>query len=133
VKLRRTTMALAKVVRPGSSDLATAAGTSVQQAAAGKRLSRVLVDVTSIALPAVAAARTKRSRRKDVRYESEPVEVVEDARFVLGLAALAVVVFDAKKNAGAGLTSEIPHVVGVQHMAEVQVSRRGGRETRESR
>ena len=122
-----------RVFRPGGRDLATAARTSVQQTTVGQRPSRCFVDVMAIALAAVAAAGPKRACRIDIRHEPEPVEVFEDRRFVLGLAALAVVVFDAKKNPGARSAGEIPDVVGIQDVAEVQISRRCGRETREAR
>ena len=130
-----TRAGIPELVRDGQTedrDLAAAAGTSVQQSTVGKRPCRRLVDVIAIALAAVAAAGPKRARRKDIRNEPEPVEVFEDRRFVLGPAALAVMVFDAKKNPGSGSAGEIPDVVRIQDVSEVQVSRRRGRETCEA-
>jgi hypothetical protein len=78
----------------------------------------------TIALPAVAAARPKDACRKNVWCESEPVEVVENRRFVLRFAALAVVVFDAEQDLRARSPAHIPHAMGIQDVSEVQVPRR---------
>ena len=71
--------------------------------------------------------------RKDIRRESKPVEIVENRGLVFRPASFAVVVLNAKEDLRPRSASEVPDIVGVEDVSEVQVSRRPGRETRESR
>ena len=134
VKLRRTTIALAEVVRLGSGDLAAAARASVQQATCGKGLQ-----------PRPDRCDADRSAgRRNVPLETSLVGKTSGANpsqsrssriavSILRLASLAVVVFDAKEDPGAGSAGEIPDVMGIEDVTEVQVSRRRGREACEVR
>src|SRR5207248_1393582 len=82
---------------------------------APQRLDRILINRVSLALP--------NDRR--VRDESEPLEVVENRVFVTLAAALTVVILDAQQHATARVgTGSLPHLDRVEHVTEMQVTRR---------
>jgi hypothetical protein len=79
-------------------DLAPGAITTVYESLRCEDVHRLAIDRVAIALAAAAAPRAKAGRGEDVGAIAEPVEIVEDARFVLGTAALAIVILDAQKD-----------------------------------
>jgi hypothetical protein len=60
------------------------------------------------------------SNERAVRYIPEPVQILEDARLVFGTTALSVVILDPQEDAGAGS----PDILGVEHVPQVEPSRR---------
>jgi hypothetical protein len=85
----------------------------------------------AIRLPAGARAGAKGVGRKDIRLESEPVEVLEQRPFVLRPATLAVVVFDAQQHPPAAHPRHAPDPDRVHDVAQVQIPGRRRGEPRE--
>ena len=71
------------------------------------------------------------SRHDLVGHEAEPREVFEDRGFVLRSAALSVVVFDAQQHASAVGPREVPHVLRVAHVSQMQIAGWRRREARD--
>jgi hypothetical protein len=59
-----------------------------------------------------------------IGLEAKPIEIRENARFVLRPAANAVVILHAQQHAAAGRPRKTPHVDGVDDMAKVKVTGR---------
>jgi hypothetical protein len=66
---------------------------------------------------------------REVRAIAEPLQIFEYAGFVLGPAALAIVIFNAQKHS----RPRSPHVLRVEHVPEMQPACRSGSEAGESR
>jgi hypothetical protein len=94
----------------------TFAGIHVLRAA--QLIERIPVHVATIAL-------SQNGMQTFVRLEPEPGEVLENARFVFGPAADAIVILHAEQHASGGGTRHAPHVYGVDHVTEMKVTRRG--------
>src|SRR5262249_30961221 len=58
---------------------------------------------------------------------AEPLEILEDAGVIVRAATLAIVILDANQHPGA----RAPHVLGVQHVPEMEPAGGGGCEARE--
>ena len=93
----------------------------------------LVVDGLAVALASITPPRAEHARGIHVGHELQPVEIVEDAAFVLRPAALAVVILDSQHDPAAGGARRVPHVEGVEHVAEMQPSGRSRRETRQRR
>src|SRR5262249_41526379 len=92
----------------------------IDEAACRELRDCVAVDGIAIALAPVAPARAERVGRTHLGPVAEPVEIVEDPGFICGPAPFPIVILDAKQHLRAGS----PHVLGIQHMPEVEPSRR---------
>jgi hypothetical protein len=87
---------------------------------APKPFERLAVYLIAVALP-------KQRMQAFVRFESQPGEILEDARFVLGPAPDAIVILHPQQHASVCPARQSPHVNRVGHMSEMQVAcgRRG--------
>jgi hypothetical protein len=86
---------------------------------AAQPIERVPILVAAIALP-------DKRVQTFIGLESQPGEILENARFEFGPAADAIVILHAQQHATAGCTRQTPHVDGVDHVTEVKVTGRGG-------
>lgn len=99
---------------------ASAAIARIHETHLAQFVQRVEVEPLPISLPAEACPGTKRIGGIDIWPKTEPVEIVEDARFILRPAALAIVILDAQEDARTALPRELPDADGVPYVAEVQ-------------
>ena len=68
--------------------------------------------------------------RRLIGHESEPVEIIEQRQLIFLATATAVMILDAQQHASAECAREPPYPDGVDGMAEVEIARRCGRESR---
>ncbi len=111
--------------RRSVGNLAPGAIAGVDETLRVKGIDGGTIQRVAIRLAAHAAARSKRSRRKDVRTKIEPVEVVQDSGFVLGTASRAIVILEAKQDPTVARTCRAPYELGVHDVTEMQPA--GGR------
>src|SRR6185503_1447236 len=116
---RSTGAGVAMFDRTGRHDLTTAARAAVEQTARREFSCGGRIDLAALALSRLAASRSKRAGGEYIRREAQPVEVVQDRGLVLQPAALAIVVLDPQQHLGAVFASQRPHVMRVDHVAEV--------------
>ena len=114
-------------LHPPSSDLGPPASflDRPPRTVAGVHHSPLLKDVhgfpvhgLTIALTTVADAGAEGVGVENVGAVAEPIEIVQDAGLVIRTAAFAIVVLDPEQDFPAG----VPHVFGVQDVAEMQPS-----------
>ena len=105
-------------------DLPARAVAAVDHTGRKQGLQRLPIGRVPLTLPPLAIPPAKGGRRKDVRLNAEPIELVEQRLFELRPAALPVVVLDAQQHVTVERARESPHEHGVHDMADVQVSRR---------
>jgi hypothetical protein len=79
----------------------------------------------SVSIHLAAFALPKKRTQTLVGLETKPVQLLENARFVFGSGANAIVILHAQQHTAAGRTREAPHVDGIDHVTEVKVT--GGR------
>ena len=72
----------------------------------------------------VRAACRKCAGRRHIRFEPEPLEIRQDARFVLRTRAFAIVVLDAEADTPPMRSGEPPDIDRVHEMAEVEMAGR---------
>ena len=111
--------------RRSVGNLAPGAIAAVDETLRVKGVDGGTIQRVAIRLPARATARSKRSRRKEVRTKIEPVEVVQDSGFVLGTASRAIVILDAQQDPTVARTCRAPYELGVHDVTEMQPA--GGR------
>ena len=85
---------------------------------AAEPFDRVPINLTTIAL-------SQKRMQTLIGIKAKPVQVLENAGFVLRPAADAIVILHPQQHAAAGRTREAPHVDGVDDVTEVKVT--GGR------
>jgi hypothetical protein len=124
------------IVRPAAScrarrDRGPGAVARVDEPLRAKDLERLTIHAVAIALASVAPPRAELVRWMDVCVEAKPVEVVENARLELRPRARPVVIFDPQQHTAIDRAGDLPDVVGVQHVPQVQPSGRRRREARD--
>ena len=114
-----------------SLDFAARTIAGVDESPFRERLERAAIDVAAIALPSIAAARSKRVGREHVGTEAKPIEIVEDARLEFRPASDAIMIFNSKQHACSDLASCRPHGDCIDDVTEVEPSGGRRREARE--
>ena len=97
-----------------STDFRSRTRAGVDQAPAAQGLQVSVVKLASLAL----------ANEETVGRKPEPLEIFENGALELRSAAGTVVVFDAQQHAAVMLARKAPHLQRVEHVADVQISRR---------
>ena len=104
------------ILLPG--DMLPRAFAHVHVMGAAQPIERVPILVATVTLP-------EKWGQTFIGLESKPGEVLENARFVFGPAADAIVILHAQQHTAVCRPSQAPHVDGVDNVTEVKVTGRG--------
>ena len=84
-----------------------------------------------VTLPVRRCHRPESVKRTDVRLEAEPLEVLEERRFVFGATPAPIVILEPQKYASAQGPGDPPDTDGVGDVPQMQIARRAGSKARE--
>jgi len=80
-----------------------------------QRIEGIAIDLRRVAL-------THERIAAFIGHESEPVEVLDDRRLILGPAANAIMIFNPEQDTSAERTRDTPRVNGVDDMPDVKIA-----------